>query len=112
MKRSIKKQFWLTRAEAQELQRKAKKACLHEATLIRKLIAGYEPKETPKEEFYDVMNEMRKLNDSLEMIAYRSGHLTEIDALLLQHEIERWHRFQADMENHFISDERSSLKWQ
>ena len=112
MKRSIKKQFWLTRAEAQELQRKAKKAWLHESTLIRKLIAGYEPKETPKEEFYDVMNEMRKLNDSLEMIAYKSGHLTEIDALLLQTEIERWHRFQADMENHFISDERSNLKWQ
>ena len=112
MKRSIKKQFWLTRAEAQELQRKAKKACLHESTLIRKLIAGYEPKETPKEEFYDVMNEMRKLNDSLEMIAYKAGPMTEIDVLLLQHEIERWHRFQADMENHFISDERSNLKWQ
>jgi len=112
MKRSIKKQFWLTRAEAQELQRKAKKACLHESTLIRKLIAGYEPKETPKEEFYDVMNEMRKLDDSLEMIAYKSGPLTEIDVLLLQHEIERWHRFQADMENHFIADERSKLKWQ
>lgn len=112
MKRSIKKQFWLTRAEAQELQRKAKKACLHESTLIRKLIAGYEPKETPKEEFYDVMDEMRKLNDSLEMIAYKAGPMTEIDVLLLQHEIERWHRFQADVENHFISDERSRLKWQ
>lgn len=112
MKRSIKKQFWLTKAEAQELQRKAKKACLQESTLIRKLIAGYEPKETPKEEFYDMMNEMRKLNDSLEMIAYKAGSLTEIDALLLKHEIERWHRFQADVENHFISDERSCLKWQ
>ena len=112
MKRSIKKQFWLNKNEAQELQRKAKKACLNEATLIRKLIAGYEPKELPTEEFYDVMNEMRKLNDSLEMIAYRAGHLTEIDAMLLQHEIKRWHRFQADMEKYFLSDERSRLKWQ
>lgn len=112
MKRSIKKQFWLTRAEAQELQRKAKKACLHESTLIRKLIEGYEPKETPKEEFYDVMDEIRKMSDSLEMIAYKSGPLTEIDAMLLENEIKRWHKFQADMERHFISDDRSRLKWQ
>ena len=112
MKRSIKKQFWLTKAEAQELQRKAKKACLHESTLIRKLIAGYEPKETPKEEFYDVMDEIRKISDSLEMIAYRSGHLTEIDAMLLEHEIKRWHKFQADIESVFLRPDKLDLKWQ
>ena len=112
MKRTIRKQFLLTKEEAQDLQKKAKKACLHESTLIRKLIAGYEPKETPKEEFYDVMNELRKLNDSLEMIAFRSGNMTEIDAMLLQNEIKRWHRFQADMERQFMSDGRSELKWQ
>jgi len=112
MKRTIRKQFLMTRDEAQDLQKKAKKACLHEATLIRKLIAGYEPKEAPKEAFYDVMNEMRKLNDSLEMIAYRSGNMTEIDAMLLQNEIKRWHKFQADFERKFMSDGRSDLKWQ
>lgn len=112
MKRTIRKQFLLTKEEAKELQKKAKKACLHESTLIRKLISGYEPKEYPKEEFYDVMNEIRKISDSLEMIAYRSSHLTEIDAMLLQNEIKRWHKFQADVEKQFMSDGRSELKWQ
>lgn len=112
MKRTIRKQFLLTKEEAQNLQKKAKKACLHEATLIRKLIAGYEPKESPSEEFYDVMKELHKINDSLEMIAFRSGNLTEIDAMLLDNEIKRWHKFQADMENQFMSDGRSELKWQ
>lgn len=112
MKRTIRKQFLLTKEEAQDLQKKAKKACLHESTLIRKLIAGYEPKESPKEEFYDVMKELHKINDLLEMIAFRSGHLTEIDAMLIQHEIKRWHKFQADMERQFMSDGRSELKWQ
>ena len=34
---------WFTRDEAQELQKKAKKACLSEGALIRLLIRGYEP---------------------------------------------------------------------
>ena len=33
MKRTVKKQFWFSRAEAQDLQKKAKKACLTEAAL-------------------------------------------------------------------------------
>ena len=41
-KRTIKKQFWLSRSEAQDLQKKAKKACLSEAGLIRLLLKGIE----------------------------------------------------------------------
>ena len=36
MKRTVKKQFWFSKVEAQDLQKKAKKACLTEAALIRK----------------------------------------------------------------------------
>ena len=38
MKRAIKKQFWFNRSEAQDLQKKAKKACMSEAGLILSLI--------------------------------------------------------------------------
>lgn len=47
MKRSIEKHILMNKAEAQDLQRKAKKACLSEGGLIRLLIKGYEPKEKP-----------------------------------------------------------------
>ena len=47
MKRTVKKQFWFSKVEAQDLQKKAKKACLTEAALIRLLIRGYEPREKP-----------------------------------------------------------------
>lgn len=54
MKRTIKKQFWFSRDEAQDLRKKAKKTCLSEAALVRLLLRGYEPKEmlprlTPKQ---------------------------------------------------------------
>ena len=51
MKRTIKKQVWLNRTEARELQKKAKKACLSEAGLVRMLISGYEPRQQPDESF-------------------------------------------------------------
>lgn len=38
MKRTVKKQFWFSKAEAQDLQKKAKKSCLTEAALIRLLL--------------------------------------------------------------------------
>ena len=54
-RRTVKKQFWFSRDEAQDLQKKAKKTCLTEAALVRLLVRGYEPKERPDERFYDVM---------------------------------------------------------
>lgn len=57
-KRNIQKIVRFSRDEAQDLQKKAKKACLSEAGLIRLLLRGYEPREKPDERFYDVMREL------------------------------------------------------
>ena len=56
-KRNIDKHIWFSRDEAQELQKKAKKACLSEGALIRLLIRGYEPREKPDDRFYDTMQQ-------------------------------------------------------
>ena len=56
-KRNIDKHIWFSRDEAQELQKKAKKACLSEGALIRLLIRGYEPREKPDDRFYDTMRQ-------------------------------------------------------
>lgn len=53
MKRTIKKQVWMTKAEAQDLQKKAKKECMTEARLIRMLLEGYNPPAAPDDRFYD-----------------------------------------------------------
>ena len=57
-KRNIDKHIWFSRDEAQELQKKAKKACLSEGALIRLLIRGYEPREKPDDRFYDTMRQL------------------------------------------------------
>ncbi len=112
MKRTIKKQFWFSRDEAQDLQKKAKKACLSEAGLVRLLLRGYEPREKPDDRFYDVMRELSAIGNNVNQLAAKANTLGFIDAPQLKKEAERWHKFQADIERVFLRPDKSNMKWQ
>ena len=73
MKRTVKKQFWFSKVEAQDLKKKAKKACLTEAALIRLLLRGYEPREKPDERFYDAMRELSAIGNNINQIARKAN---------------------------------------
>lgn len=111
-KRNVDKHIWFSRAEAQELQRKAKKACLSEAGLIRLLIKGYEPKEKPDDRFYDVMRELSAIGNNINQLAAKANTLGFIDAPMLKNEAEKWNKFQAEVERHFLRPDKSEMKWQ
>ena len=83
MKRTIKKQVWLNRTEARELQKKAKKACLSEAGLVRMLISGYEPRQQPDESFYELARQLSAVGNSLNQIAAKAHSLGYIDEVIL-----------------------------
>ncbi len=112
IKRTIKKQFWLSRSEAQDLQKKAKKACLSEAGLIRLLLKGYEPREKPDADFYEAMKELSAIGNNINQLAVKANSLGFVDAPQLKKEAERWHKFQADMERIYLRPDKSELKWQ
>ncbi len=111
-RRTVKKQFWFSRDEAQDLQKKAKKTCLTEAALVRLLVRGYEPKERPDERFYDVMRQLSSIGNNINQLAAQANSLSFVDAQKLQKESERWHKFQADVERQFLRPETSEMKWQ
>lgn len=71
-KRNIQKIVRFSRDEAQDLQKKAKKACLSEAGLIRLLLRGYEPREKPDERFYDVMRELSSIGNNINQLAVKA----------------------------------------
>ena len=112
MKRTIKKQFWFSRDEAQDLQKKAKKTCLSEAALVRLLLRGYEPKEKPDDRFYDAMREFSAIGNNINQLALKANTLGFIDVPMLKAEALRWHKFQADIEAVFLRPGESNLKWQ
>ena len=108
--RGIRKTFRFNRAEAQDLEKKAKKACLSQSDLIRMLLKGYVPPEKPGEEFYDKLAEMRSIGDQLERMAL---HVNDPDtAKRFEEEAKRWYKFQSEVEKEFIRPTRSDLKWQ
>ena len=111
-KRSIEKHILMTRTEAQDLQKKAKKACLSEAGLIRLLLRGYEPREKPDERFYDAMRELSAIGNNINQLAEKANTLGFADATQLKKEAERWHKFQADVERIFLRPNESDMKWQ
>ena len=111
-KRNVDKHIWFSRDEAQELQKKAKKACLSEGALIRQLIRGYEPREKPDDRFYDTMRQLSAIGNNINQLAVQAHSLGFVDAPKLQKEAERWHKFQADVERVFLRPEKSDLKWQ
>ena len=110
--RTVKKQFWFSRDEAQLLRKKAKKACLTEASLVRFLVNGYEPKEKPDDRFYDVMRELSAIGNNIHQLSAKANALGFIDAPKIAEEAERWHKFQADIEKEFLCPEESHIKWQ
>lgn len=111
-RRTVKKQFWFSRDEAQALQKKTKKTCLTEAALVRLLVRGYEPKERPDERFYDVMRQLSYIGNNINQLAAQANSLSFVDAQKLQKEADRWHKFQADVERQFLRPEKSEMKWQ
>lgn len=111
MKRTIKKQFWFNKEEAQDLQKKAKKICLSEAALVRLLLRGYEPKEKPDDRFYDFTRELYRIGNSLNQIAAKAHSLGYIDAPELEKEVKRLHQFQADIEDAVLRPEETRETW-
>ena len=111
-KRNIQKIVRFSRDEAQDLQKKAKKACLSEAGLIRLLLRGYEPREKPDERFYDVMRELSSIGNNINQLAVKANALGFVDAPQLKKEAERWHKFQADIKRTYLRPDKSEMKWQ
>lgn len=110
--RPIKKQFWFSRKEAEDLKRKAKKTCLSEAALVRLLVRGYEPKEKPDDRFYSAMRELSAIGNNLNQLAAQANTLKFVDDRELQKEVIRLHKFQADIERIFLRPDGVDMKWQ
>ena len=100
--RDIKKQVWMNPSEAQSLARKAKKAGLTEAALVRSLVSGYEPKEKPDDRFYDVMRQLSAIGNSMNQIARKANALGFIDAPEYERQAEQLQQFQLQVRRYFI----------
>ena len=112
MRKGVKKQFWLSKEEADELKHKAQCTCLSEVAVIRYLIMGYEPKSRTDERFFEAMRELSAIGNNINQLAAQANTLGFVDAPKLKKEAERWHKFQADVERQFLRPDKCDMKWQ
>ena len=78
--RNIKIQLWLNKAEARNLQEKARRSRLSVAAYLRQLINGVVPKEAPPPDFFSMMRELHYIGNNLNQIAMKAHALNAIDA--------------------------------
>lgn len=78
--RNVKIQLWLNKAEARNLQEKAKRSHLSVAAYLRHLINGVVPKEAPPPDFFAMMRELHCIGNNLNQLAMEAHTLNAIDA--------------------------------
>ena len=105
MRRTIKKSFWVNGEEDYEIKMKAQAACLSEAELFRQLCKGYSPQVMPDDRFWDAMELMRRMADSIDSIAMRAEN--SVDMIAMMTEAKKWRLFQNAIEKEFIRPKRS-----
>ena len=100
--RNIKKQIWLSYEEDKMLKHKADKVGMNEATLIRNLLLGYEPKEKPDERFYEAIKQIHSIGNNLNQIARKANSLGFIDVPMYQREISNLNDFMIGLKTKFL----------
>ena len=108
--RSIDKHFFFEKSEALSLARKAKKAGLSEAALVRYLVSGYEPREKPDDRFYDVMRELSAIGNSMNQIARKANSIGLLDAPYYKQQADLLQQFQLEVRRHFILPEKTKCR--
>lgn len=101
-KRGIKKQVWLNKNEATMLKKKAKKAGLNEATLLRNLIIGSKLKEKPDDKFYESIKLLRSISNNINQISKRANALGFIDEVEYKREVKKIDGFIVNLKKRYL----------
>ena len=107
----IKKQFWLSESENQELIRKANLSGLSQTSVIRLLLMNYEPREKPDQKFYETMQQLYAIGNNINQIVSKANSLGFVDAIALKEQLDKLNHFEAEIEAFYLRPVKSQLKW-
>ena len=107
----IKKQFWLSESENQELIRKAKLSGLSQTSVIRLLLMNYEPREKPDQRFYETMQQLYAIGNNINQIVRKANSLGFVDVIALEEQLDKLNHFEAEIKAFYLRPVKSQLKW-
>ena len=77
--RNVKIQIWLSKKEAENLQKKAKRSNISVAAYLRHLINDMVPQDAPPPDYYSMMQQLYRIGNSLNQITQKAHTLNVID---------------------------------
>ena len=77
--RNVKIQVWLSKKEAENLQKKAKRSHISVAAYLRHLINDLVPQESPPLDYYAMAQQLYRIGSKLNQIAPKARPLNVID---------------------------------
>ena len=77
--RNVKIQVWLSKKEAENLRKKAKRSHISVASYIRHLINDLVPQDAPPPDYYAMMQQLYRIGNNLNQIAQKAHTLNVID---------------------------------
>ena len=104
--RTIKKQFWVNESEEKLLKDKSKNANISEADFLRNCINGFQVKEKPDENFYQVLKDLRGIAVNINQLARSSNRCGYYDGKEYNRDIQKISDFIIDIQEMYLSPTR------
>lgn len=77
--RNVKIQVWLSKKEAENLQKKARRSRISVAAYLRHLINDLVPQDAPPTDYYAMAQQLYRIGNNLNQIAQKAHTLNAID---------------------------------
>ncbi len=77
--RNVKIQVWLSKKEAENLQKKARRSYISVAAYLRHLINDLVPQDAPPTDYYAMAQQLYRIGNNLNQIAQKAHTLNVID---------------------------------
>ena len=106
----IKKNFYLSYIEDDELKEKCEKIGMCESELLRSLIKGYYPKEKPDKKFYDEIENLRAIGRNINQIAKYANATSVIKESNLLECLNKLDDFIYRIEKKYLINEKYDIK--
>ena len=78
-KRNQRVEVYLTKEELTRLNENVARTGMSREGYMRALILGHEPKELPPMDFYDLLKELRQINNNINQIAAKANSIGFVD---------------------------------
>lgn len=88
-KRTIQKHFVFSEFEDKYLKALSVKTGRKECDIVRELVMGFKPLEAPGQDFYDAINEIRKIGVNINQIAHMANATGMVDEAGFKSEAEK-----------------------